>query len=277
MLNDIYQNIDPVLFSAGPFTVRWYGLAYVLGFVCAALVIWRVARRWRVRVDVDSLLTIMFCVIIGVIVGGRLGYVLFYGNGMYLQNPLEILAFNHGGMSFHGGLVGALLAGIVAAKLTGIPYLTLADLGCIGAPLGLLFGRCANFINGELWGAPTDAPWGVVFGGAAGMMPRHPSQLYEAVLEGIVLFAVLYLLSRARPPRSRGTFLGLFLIMYGCFRFIMEFVREPDVQLGYLWGDWLTMGQLLSVPLILVGIGVLVYALVMKKPQQGLSDMVHTE
>ena len=225
MLNDIYQNIDPVLFSAGPFTVRWYGLAYVLGFVCAALVIWRVARRWRVRVDVDSLLTIMFCVIIGVIVGGRLGYVLFYGNGMYLQNPLEILAFNHGGMSFHGGLVGALLAGIVAAKLTGIPYLTLADLGCIGAPLGLLFGRCANFINGELWGAPTDAPWGVVFGGAAGMMPRHPSQLYEAFLEGIVLFAVLYLLSRARPPRSRGTFLGLFLIMYGCFRFIMEFVR----------------------------------------------------
>ena len=277
MLNDIYQNIDPVLFSAGPFTVRWYGLAYVLGFVCAALVIWRVARRWRVRVDVDSLLTIMFCVIIGVIVGGRLGYVLFYGNGMYLQNPLEILAFNHGGMSFHGGLVGALLAGIVAAKLTGIPYLTLADLGCIGAPLGLLFGRCANFINGELWGAPTDAPWGVVFGGAAGMMPRHPSQLYEAFLEGIVLFAVLYLLSRARPPRSRGTFLGLVLIMYGCFRFIMEFVREPDVQLGYLWGDWLTMGQLLSVPLILVGIGVLVYALVMKKPQQGLSDMVHTE
>ena len=277
MLNDLYQNIDPVLFSAGPFTVRGYGLAYVLGFVCAALVIWRVARRWRVRVDVDSLLTIMFCVIIGVIVGGRLGYVLFYGNGMYLQNPLEILAFNHGGMSFHGGLVGALLAGIVAAKLTGIPYLTLADLGCIGAPLGLLFGRCANFINGELWGAPTDAPWGVVFGGAAGMMPRHPSQLYEAFLEGIVLFAVLYLLSRARPPRSRGTFLGLFLIMYGCFRFIMEFVREPDVQLGYLWGDWLTMGQLLSVPLILVGIGVLVYALVMKKPQQGLSDMVHTE
>ena len=277
MLNDIYQNIDPVLFSAGPFTVRWYGLAYVLGFVCAALVIWRVARRWRVRVDVDSLLTIMFCVIIGVIVGGRLGYVLFYGNGMYLQNPLEILAFNLGGMSLHGGLVGALLAGIVAAKLTGIPYLTLADLGCIGAPLGLLFGRCANFINGELWGAPTDAPWGVVFGGAAGMMPRHPSQLYEAFLEGIVLFAVLYLLSRARPPRSRGTFLGLFLIMYGCFRFIMEFVREPDVQLGYLWGGWLTMGQLLSVPLILVGIGVLVYALVMKKPQQGLSDMVHTE
>ncbi len=273
MLNDIYQSIDPVVFSAGPLVVRWYGIAYVLGFVCAALVIWRVARRWRVRVDADALLTIMFCVIVGVIVGGRLGYVLFYGNGYYLAHPEEILAFNHGGMSFHGGLVGALLAGIAAAKLTGIPYLTLADLGCIGAPLGLLFGRCANFVNGELWGAPTDLPWGVVFGGAAGAMPRHPSQLYEALLEGVLIFLVLYALSRHRPPRPRGTFLGLFLVLYGCCRFLIEFVREPDVQLGYLWGGWLTMGQLLSVPLILVGVGVLVYAVVMKKPQQGLPEM----
>lgn len=275
MLNAIYQNIDPVLFSLGPFTVRWYGIAYVLGFVCAGLVMWRVSRRWRVRVDADSLLTIMFCVIIGVILGGRFGYLLFYGEGLdfYLTHPLEILAFNHGGMSFHGGLIGALLSGIVAAKFTHIPYLTLADLGCIGAPLGLFFGRCANFINGELWGAPTDAAWGVIFGGAAGTMPRHPSQLYEALLEGVVIFLVLYLLSRAQPPRPRGTFLGVFLIMYGSFRFLVEFVREPDVQLGYLWGGWLTMGQLLSVPLILVGVGVLVYALVMKKPQQGLPEL----
>ena len=161
MLNDIYQNLDPVLFSLGPVTVRWYGVAYVLGFVCAALVIWRVARRWRVRVDADALLTIMFCVIIGVIVGGRLGYVLFYTDlSLYLANPLEVFAFNHGGMSFHGGLIGALLSGIVAAKLTRIPYLTLADLGCIAAPIGLFFGRCANFVNGELWGAPTDARLG---------------------------------------------------------------------------------------------------------------------
>ena len=277
MLNDIYQSIDPVLFAFGPFTVRWYVVAYVLGFVFAGLVIWRVARRWRVRVDADSLLTIMFCVIIGVIVGGRLGYVLFYGEGYYFQHPEQILAFNKGGMSFHGGLIGALLAGIAAAKLTRIPYLTLADLGCIGAPLGLLFGRCANFINGELWGAPTDAAWGVVFGGAAGTMPRHPSQLYEAFLEGVVIFAVLYLLSRRMPPRPRGTFLGTFLVMYGCFRFLVEFVREPDAQLGYLWGGWLTMGQLLSVPLILVGAGVLVYALVVKKPQKGLPEMKQSE
>ena len=154
MLNDLYWNLDPVLFSAGPFTVRWYGIAYVAGFVCAALLIWRLAKRWRIRVDADALLTIMFCVIIGVVAGGRLGYVLFYGNGLefYLQNPLEVLAFNHGGMSFHGGLVGALLAGIAAAKMTGIPYLTLADLGCVAAPIGLFFGRLANFVNGELWG-----------------------------------------------------------------------------------------------------------------------------
>ena len=277
MLNDIYQGIDPVAFSFGPISVRWYGIAYVLGFALAALVVWRTARRWRVKVDVDSLATIMFCVIVGVIAGGRLGYVLFYGDGFYLAHPEKILATNEGGMSFHGGLVGALLAGIVAAKITRIPYLTLADLGCIGAPLGLFFGRCANFVNGELWGAPTDAPWGVVFGGAAGQMARHPSQLYEALLEGVVVFAVLYLLSRRRPPRPRGTFLGTFLVMYGCFRFLVEFVREPDVQLGYLWGGWLTMGQLLSVPLILVGAAVLFYAIVVKKPQKWLPEMEQHE
>ena len=275
MLNEIYQGLDPIIFSIGPFAVRWYGVAYIAGFVCAALLIWHLARRWRVKVDIDSLLTIMFCVIIGVILGGRLGYVLFYGNGLefYLQNPLEIFAFNHGGMSFHGGLVGALLAGIVAAKFTHIPYFTLADMGCIAAPVGLLFGRLANFVNGELWGAPTDLPWGVIFGGAAGFMPRHPTQLYEALLEGVIIFLVLLVLSRKQPPRSQGTFLGVFLIMYGCFRFVIEFVREPDVQLGYIWGGWLTMGQLLSVPLILVGIGVLVYAVVKERPQTGLPEM----
>ena len=277
MLNDIFQSLDPVAFTLGPVTVRWYGIAYVLGFICAALVIWRLAKRWRVRVNEDALLTIMVCAIIGIIVGGRLGYVLFYGNGAYLQNPLEIFALNHGGMSFHGGLIGALLSGIVAAKLTGIPYLTLADLGCVAAPLGLFFGRLANFINGELWGAPTDLPWGVVFGGAAGNFPRHPSQLYEAVLEGIVIFCVLFVLSRKLPPRPRGTFLGIFLVMYGAFRFLVEFVREPDVQLGYLWGGWLTMGQLLSVPLIVVGVCVLIYAVRMKKPQQGLPELTQNE
>lgn len=274
MLNNIYQMLDPVAFSLGPFSVRWYGLAYVMGFVCAALVLWSVAKRWRVRVDTDSLLTIMLCVIIGVIIGGRLGYVLVYGDGYYFAHPAEVLAFNRGGMSFHGGLIGALLSGIVAAHVTKIPYLTLADMGCIAAPIGLFFGRCANFVNGELWGAPTDAAWGVVFGGSAGMMPRHPSQLYEALLEGVLLFIVLYALSRKRPPRPRGTFLGVFLIGYGICRFLVEFVRQPDAQIGYLWGGWLTMGQVLSAPLAIVGVCVLIYAVRAKKPQQGLPEMV---
>lgn len=273
MLNDIYQGLDPIAFSLGPLVVRWYGLAYVLGFVCAAAIIYFVAKRWKLGMSEDNLLTLMVCAIVGVVLGARIGYVLFYGDGYYLSHPLEILAFNQGGMSFHGGLVGLLIGGAVAARMTRIPFLTLADLGSIAAPIGLFFGRCANFVNGELWGAPTDGPLGVVFGGAAGMMPRHPSQLYEAVLEGIVIFCVLFALSRKRPPRPQGTFLGAFLVLYGIFRFLIEFVREPDSQLGYLWGGWLTMGQVLSVPLILVGVGVLAYAIIVKKPQQGLPEM----
>ena len=234
MLNDIYQNLDPIAFSLGPLVVRWYG----------------------------------------VVLGGRLGYVLFYGDGYYLAHPLEILAFNQGGMSFHGGLVGLLVGGAVAARLTRIPYLTLADLGAIAAPIGLFFGRCANFVNGELWGAPTDWPIGVIFGGAAGMMPRHPSQLYEAVLEGLVIFCILFALSRKLPPR--GTFVGAFLVLYGVFRFLIEFVREPDVQLGYLWGGWLTMGQVLSAPLVIAGIIVLVWAAKRRLPQEGPQQVAET-
>ncbi len=273
MLNDIYQGLDPIAFSLGPLVVRWYGLAYVLGFVCAAAIIYFVAKRWKLGMSEDNLLTLMVCAIVGVVLGARIGYVLFYGDGYYLSHPLEILAFNQGGMSFHGGLVGLLIGGAVAARMTRIPFLTLADLGSIAAPIGLFFGRCANFVNGELWGAPTDGPLGVVFGGAAGMMPRHPSQLYEAVLEGLVIFCVLFALSRKRPPRPQGTFLGAFLVLYGIFRFLIEFVREPDVQLGYLWGGWLTMGQVLSAPLIVAGIALLIYAARARHPQAGPQEI----
>ena len=210
-LNEIYQAIDPVALSLGPLQIRWYGLAYVAGFICAFLVIVKLSQRWKIRINDDAFFTVVFCVIFGVILGGRLGYVLVYGDGYYLQHPEKILAFNEGGMSFHGGLVGVIIGGIIAAKITKIPFLTLADMGVVGVPIGLFFGRCANFINGELWGAPTDLPWGVVFGGAAGMMPRHPSQLYEALLEGVVLFIVLFALSRKTPARPRGTFFGTFL------------------------------------------------------------------
>ncbi|MCL1799529.1 MAG: prolipoprotein diacylglyceryl transferase [Eggerthellaceae bacterium] len=272
MLNDVFQNLDPIIVSIGPFVLRWYGLAYALGFLCFALVAYRLAKRWKIGFDFDALLVVFICVIAGVIIGARAGFILFYGAGYYFEHPEAILAFWEGGMSFHGGLAGALAGGLVAAKLTGIPYLTLADLGVIGAPLGLLFGRVANFINGELWGAPTEASWGVVFGGLAGAVPRHPTQLYEALLEGIVLFTVLLLLSRKAPPRPRGTFIGVFLVLYGAFRFIIEFVREPDLQLGYLAGTWFTMGQLLSVPMMVAGALVLIYAVRKKLPQQGLPD-----
>lgn len=269
MLNNIYQGLDPIAFSFGPLVVRWYGLAYVLGFVCAAAIVYFVAKRWKLGMSEDDLLTLMVCAIVGVVLGARIGYVLFYGDGYYFSHPLEILAFNQGGMSFHGGLVGLLVGGAIAARMTRIPFLTLADLGSIAAPVGLFFGRCANFVNGELWGAPTDGPLGVVFGGAAGMMPRHPSQLYEAVLEGLVIFCVLFALSRKRPPRPQGTFVGWFMTLYGVFRFLIEFVREPDVQLGYLWGGWLTMGQVLSTPLIVAGIALLIYAARARRPQEG--------
>lgn len=269
MLNELYQSLDPIAFTIGPFTARWYGLAYVAGFLCAIVIMYVVGKRWKTRFDFDSLCIVLLCAMIGVIVGGRLGYVLFYNFEMYAADPLSILNFSRGGMSFHGGFVGALIAGIVASRIIKMPFLSLVDLAMIGVPLGLLFGRCANFINGELWGAPTDLPWGVVFGGAAGTEPRHPSQLYEAFFEGIVLFVVLFVLSRKQPPFPQGTYSGVFMLGYGICRFMVEFIREPDVQLGYLWGGWLTMGQVLSLPLILAGIALLIYAWKTKKPQDG--------
>ena len=271
-LNDIYQALDPVAFAIGPVEVRWYGLAYIAGFIGAAVVMWFVAKRWRLRFDMDALTTFILCGMVGIIFGARLGYVLVYGDGWYWAHPEDILAFHKGGMSFHGGLVGLVIGGIVAAKITKIPFLTLADLVVCGVPIGLFFGRCANFVNGELWGAVTDLPWGVVFGGSAGSLPRHPSQLYEALLEGVVIFVVLFVLSRKNnPPQPRGTLLGVFLALYGVFRFAVEFVRQPDVQLGYLLGtDWLTMGQVLSVPLVIAGVALIVWAAKRKLPQQGL-------
>lgn len=270
MLNDIYQTLDPVIFTIGPLSLRWYGLAYVCGFIFSAFLLYRIFKRWNLRINSDGVLSIIICVILGVIVGARLGYCLFYGNGYYLVHPFEIFALSNGGMSFHGGLVGALLSGIVAKKITGIPYLTLVDVGVVPASIALFFGRCANFINGELWGGPTDLPWGVVFGGAAGDISRHPSQLYEAMLEGLVIFVILYALTYKKPPLPRGTYSGTFLLLYGAFRFCIEFVREPDAQIGYLAGDWLTMGMVLSIPLVIAGAGLLIFAKVTKLPQEGM-------
>ena len=269
-LDEIYHALDPVAFSIGPFSVRWYALAYLAGFICAGLVMWRTQRRWKLGLTPDDVLSIMIGIVFGIIIGARLFYVVFYGAGYYLENPLEIFMLNHGGMSFHGGLVGAVVGGSLVCWRYGISIPTVCDMGVIGAPIGLFFGRCANFVNGELWGKETDLPWGVMFE-TGGAVYRHPSQLYEAVLEGVVIFVVLYALSRRVPPRPQGTFMGAFLALYGVFRFLVEFVRVPDAQLGYLFGP-ITMGQLLSLPLVLLGIVILVGAHRLNRPQRGYLD-----
>ena len=268
-LDTLYHALDPVAFTLGPLTVRWYGIAYLLGFICAGIVMYRTARRWGLGLTVDNVFSIVIGVVFGVIIGARLFYVIFYiyGAGESLASPLEIFATWEGGMSFHGGLVGAVVGGSLVCHHYGISIPTVCDLGVIGAPLGLFFGRCANFVNGELWGKPTDLPWGVMFETGGGVY-RHPSQLYEAILEGLVIFAVLYALSRRVPPRPQGTFMGWFLALYGVFRFLIEFVRVPDAQLGYLFGP-ITMGQLLSLPLVLLGIAILVVSHRLARPQVG--------
>ncbi|MDO4796948.1 MAG: prolipoprotein diacylglyceryl transferase [Coriobacteriales bacterium] len=267
-LDDLYHMLDPVAFSIGPFAVRWYGIAYLVGFVVGGLLLVRYARRWQLDLTTDDTLNVATGICLGAVVGGRLGYVLFYGGGYYLSNPMAILAVNEGGMSFHGGLVGAVVGGTICCRICKLSVLTICDLGMCVAPVGLFCGRCANFVNGELWGKETDLPWGVMFP-TGGNVYRHPSQLYEAILEGLVMFLILWALSRKVPPRPQGTFTGVFLVWYGISRILIEFVRVPDAQLGYLFGGFVTMGQLLSLPLIVVGVGLLVWAHKTQRPQVG--------
>jgi len=262
-----FPAMDPIALHLGPITVRWYGLAYLSAFVASFFLLRWLSRRWKLDLTDDDLLSIVLAAVIGVVVGGRLGYVLFYSGGTYLAHPAEIFAIWTGGMSFHGGLLGILIAGAVVARILRIPWLTLCDLGAACAPIGLFFGRLANFVNDELWGRVTTVPWGVVFP-FAGASPRHPSQLYEAALEGVVIFAVMLWLAIRRPAPPRGVLLGWLLTLYGAFRIFVELFREPDIQIGFLPGG-ATMGQLLSIPVLLLGIGLLVWAYRRRLPQRG--------
>jgi len=250
-------NIDPVAVSIGPLKIHWYGLMYVIGLLALWFFAARRARRAGSGWKPEEVGDFVFYGALGVILGGRLGYMLFYNFSHYLSHPLDILRVWEGGMSFHGGLIGVLLAMAYFARKTGRTFFMVADFMAPWVPIGLGLGRLGNFINHELWGKVSDVPWAMVFRGG-GPDPRHPSQLYQAALEGLALFVILWLYTR--KPRPTGSVSGVFLIGYGVFRFVVEFVREPDAQLGYLAFGWLTMGQLLSLPMILAGIGLVVWA-----------------
>jgi phosphatidylglycerol---prolipoprotein diacylglyceryl transferase len=250
-----FPNIDPVLVSIGPLKIRWYGLMYIMGFLFSYLLLrFQLKKQKEPLLSQDQVLDLFFYLILGLIIGARLGYVVFYNLKAYIKDPLELLAVWHGGMSFHGGFIGVLLASWWFCRKNAISLMALGDLIIVTAPIGLGLGRLANFINGELYGRITTVPWGMIFP-QGGPLPRHASQLYEAFLEGLVLFIILW------TTRNRKSFTGAlvarFLIFYGLFRGLVELFREPDVQVGYLWG-FLTMGQLLCLFMILGG-GLLIH------------------
>ena len=261
-----FPAIDPVALQLGPLAIHWYGLAYIVGIVLG----WRYARSLAADArlwggaspitpeDLDDLLT---WVVVGVIAGGRIGYAVLYQPGMVLENPLSLIAVWEGGMSFHGGMLGTILAMVLFARARGLPVWSTLDVVAAAVPIGLFFGRIANFINAELWGRVTDLPWGVVFPNG-GPDPRHPSQLYEAALEGIVLFLVLRWLTHSRLALTRPARVGgAFVAGYGLARILVEFVRVPDAHIGYLggylggWmGGWATIGMLYSAPMVAAGL-----------------------
>jgi phosphatidylglycerol---prolipoprotein diacylglyceryl transferase len=245
----------------GPLAVHWYGVMYALSFAIGYYLLCYLAPKRGIPLNRDEIAGMVLYLAVGVIFGGRLGYVFFYNLPYYVSHAAQIPAIWDGGMSFHGGLIGVTLAVLIFSWKTQIGFWSIADLIVPIVPLGLFFGRLGNFINGELWGRPSDVPWAVIFPRAplihGVMVPRHPSQLYEAGLEGVVLFAILWTLAQRRRPD--GTLFGLFLILYGLFRFCLEFFRQPDAQLGLFWGV-ISMGQILSAPMILAGVGILVYA-----------------
>ena len=259
-----FPAFDPVLVHLGPFAIRWYALAYIAGILLGwayARALVRSERLWggKAPLSVADFDDFILWVTLGIILGGRIGYVLFYNPTHFAAHPLEILQLWNGGMSFHGGFAGCVVAVVLFARSRGLPILSLGDITCAVGPFGIFLGRIANFINGELWGRAADVPWAMVFPNG-GPGPRHPSQLYEAALEGLLLLAVLALLMRAGALRRPGIIIGAFAVVYAIARTISEFFREPDAQLGFLWGG-ATMGQLLSLPLFLSGVALIVYAL----------------
>jgi phosphatidylglycerol:prolipoprotein diacylglycerol transferase len=245
-----FPDIDPVIFKIGPLSMRWYGLMYILGFASSYLLVMYQLKKKTFKIDRAIIDDLFFYLILGLIVGARLGYVIFYNPGFYLQNPLDIFVIWRGGMSFHGGLIGTFIVGYIIITRKKLNFFATIDLIIPTCPIGIGFGRLGNFINGELFGKPTGVPWAMVFP-EGGPSPRHPSQLYEMFFEGILLSCILWIY-KDRKKRDGDVF-SLFLILYGLFRIFCEFFREPDNQLGYIFG-LISMGQILSLCMIAIGI-----------------------
>lgn len=261
-----YPQIDPVAIALGPLKIHWYGLMYLVGIGGAWLLASRRLERFDATWTKDKLSDLVFWVAMGVILGGRLGYVFFYDFAAYIAEPAKILRVWEGGMSFHGGLIGVMLATWWFGRRNGKSFFELMDFIAPLVPIGLGAGRIGNFINAELWGKASDVPWAMIFPTDPQQLARHPSQLYQFALEGVALFTILWFYSR--KPRPTMAVSGMFAACYGVFRFIVEFVRVPDAQLGYLAWGWLTMGQILCLPMILGGIGLIAYAY-KRQPVQG--------
>ena len=251
----VHPSIDPVIVSFGVIQIRWYGIAYVLGFLLGIYLIKQINQGYQKRIKNKQIDDFFIWSVIGVIVGGRIGYVLFYQTATILTNPINILFIWKGGMSFHGGLIGIIISIFLFSKKYSIDFFQLSDLVSSVAPVGLFFGRLANFINVELYGRVTDFPLAMIYP-SIDQAPRHPSQLYEAFFEGVVLFIILRHCNKKNYSQNNFGFItSLFLILYGIFRFLIEFLREPDAHIGLIFNS-ITMGQLLSVPLVIIGVGI---------------------